>query len=167
MSPWSKGSLAAVACATLTVMGCAPAQFSFARIDPPNLNKHPAYSQVTVVSGPMKFVFVAGTVDRPLDYAPGSNRCEHEDWADQYRGHMQKIEESLKAVGATWDDVVFIRRFTVDVKKYLATVYDPRNAIPKQWKNRPPPSTLIGVTALSEPCQLMETDVLAVIHDKR
>jgi hypothetical protein len=61
----------------------------------------------------------------------------------------------------------FVRRFTVDVKKYLATVYDPANAIPKQWKIRPPPSTLIGVTALSEPCQLMETDVFAVVHDKR
>jgi hypothetical protein len=37
---------------------------------------------------------------------------------------MQKIEESLKAAGTTWDDIVFIRRFTVDVKKYLATAYD-------------------------------------------
>jgi enamine deaminase RidA (YjgF/YER057c/UK114 family) len=167
MSSWSKGGLAAVACTLLiAVAGPAPAQeFRFERMDPPNLNKHPAYSQVTVVSGPMKLVFVAGTVDRPLDYTPGSNRCEHDDWAGQYRGHMQKIEESLKAAGARWEDVVFIRRFTVDMKKYLATVYDP--SIPQHWKDRPPPSTLIEVTALSEPCQLMETDVFAVVPDKR
>jgi hypothetical protein len=77
---------------------------------------------------------------------------------------MHKIEESLKVAGATWDDVVFIRRFTVDMNKYLATVYDP--SIPHHWKGRPPPSTLIEVSALSEPCQLMETDVFAVVHDK-
>jgi enamine deaminase RidA (YjgF/YER057c/UK114 family) len=164
---WWEGGLVAVACAVLLAAARpAPAQeFRFERLDPPNLNKHLAYSQVTAVSGPMKFVFVAGTVDRPLDYTPGSNRCEHDDWAGQYRSHMQKLEESLKAAGATWDDVVFIRRFTVDMKRYLATVYDP--SIPRHWKGRPPPSTLIEVTALSEPCQLMETDVFAVVHDKR
>jgi hypothetical protein len=37
----------------------------------------------------------------------------------------------------------------------------------ERWKNRPSPSTLLKVTALSEPRQLMETDVFAIIHDKR
>jgi hypothetical protein len=60
--------------------GYTPTQeFRFERMDPPNLNKHPAYSQDTTVSG---------TVDRPLDYKPGSNRCEHGDWAGQYRSHI-------------------------------------------------------------------------------
>jgi hypothetical protein len=68
-----------------TTPDLAPAQeFRLEPMDPQNLSKHPAYSQVTVVSRPMRFVFVAGTVDRPLDYTPGSNRCEHNDWAGQY-----------------------------------------------------------------------------------
>jgi hypothetical protein len=51
------------------------------------------------------------------------------------------------------------------MQKYLATVYDV--SIPQHWKDRPPPSLLIEVTALSKPCQLTETDVFTVVPDKR
>jgi hypothetical protein len=61
--------------------------------------------------------------------------------------------------------VVFICCFSVDMQKYLATVYD--LSIPQHWKERPPPSLLIEVTVLSKPCQLMETDVFTVVPDKR
>jgi enamine deaminase RidA (YjgF/YER057c/UK114 family) len=138
------------------------------RIDPPTLNVHPAYSQVTVVTGPHKLIFVAGQLDRPIDYRPGSNRCRNQDWAGQYRGMNDNVELALKAAGATWNDVVFIRRFVVDMQKYIATIRDPQNPIPDYWKGQKrPPSTLIEVKALSEPCQLMETDVIAVVPDKR
>jgi enamine deaminase RidA (YjgF/YER057c/UK114 family) len=143
-------------------------EFKLERMDPPTINTHPAYSQVTVVSGPQKLIFVAGQIDRPIDYTPGSNRCRHEDWAGQYRGMNENVELALKAAGATWNDVVFIRRFVVDMKKYLATIRDPQNPIPDYWKGeKRPPSTLIEIKALSEPCQLMETDVIAVVPDKR
>ena len=51
------------------------------------------------------------------------------------------------------------------MQEYLATVYDV--SIPQHWKDRPLPSLLIEVTALSESCQLTETDVFAVVPDKR
>jgi hypothetical protein len=60
---------------------------------------------------------------------------------------------------------VFICRLSVDMQKYLATVYGV--SIPQYWKDRPPPSLLIEVTALSKPCQLTETDVFTVVPDKR
>jgi enamine deaminase RidA (YjgF/YER057c/UK114 family) len=143
-------------------------EYKMERIDPPTINTHPAYSQVTVVTGPHKLIFVAGQIDRPIDYKPGSNRCRHDDWAGQYRGMNENVELALKAAGATWTDVVFIRRFVVDMKKYLAAIRDPQNPIPDYWKGeKRPPSTLIEVKALSEPCQLMETDVMAVVPDKR
>lgn len=143
-------------------------EFKMERIDPPAINTHPAYSQVTTVTGPQKLIFVAGQVDRPVDYKPGSNRCRHEDWAGQYRGTNENLELALKAAGASWTDVVFIRRFVVDMKKYLAAIRDPNNPIIDYWKGeKRPPSTLIEVKALSEPCQLMETDVIAVVPDKR
>ena len=54
--------------------------FAFERINPETLNHHPAYSQVTTVNtGGAKFVYVAGQVDRPIDYTPGSNRCRSDD----------------------------------------------------------------------------------------
>jgi enamine deaminase RidA (YjgF/YER057c/UK114 family) len=164
--------LSGFATAALVLMSTAAmaqtSEFKMERMDPPTINTHPAYSQVTVVSGPHKLVFVAGQIDRPIDYTPGSNRCRHEDWAGQYRGMNENVELALKAAGATWNDVVFIRRFVVDMKKYLAAIRDPQNPIPDYWKGQKrPPSTLIEVKALSEPCQLMETDVIAVVPDKR
>jgi enamine deaminase RidA (YjgF/YER057c/UK114 family) len=172
-SPENGRHLRRLMMAAVVLMGTGAAmaqtsEFKMERMDPPTINTHPAYSQVTVVSGPHKLIFVAGQIDRPIDYTPGSNRCRHEDWAGQYRGMNENVELALKAAGATWNDVVFIRRFVVDMKKYLATIRDPQNPIPDYWKGQKrPPSTLIEVKALSEPCQLMETDVIAVVPDKR
>jgi enamine deaminase RidA (YjgF/YER057c/UK114 family) len=166
-----RSCLLATAAFMLVTTGAALAQsneFKMERIDPTTINTHPAYSQVTVVTGPSKLIFVAGQIDRPIDYKPGSNRCRHEDWAGQYRGMNENLELALKAAGASWTDVVFIRRFVVDMKKYLAAIRDPNNPIPDYWKGQKrPPSTLIEVKALSEPCRLMETDVIAVVPDKR
>ena len=132
------------------------------RINPPTLNEHPVYAQVTTVSGDMKLVFVAGQVDRPLGYSPRSNECAHSDWRGQFIGMMDNVTKGLEAGGATWDDVVFIRKFTVDMQKYLAL-----SDVPQYWKTgQAPSSTLVQVVALSEPCQLMEVDVTAVVSAK-
>ncbi len=137
-------------------------QVDLKRINPPTLNEHPVYAQVTTVSGDMKLVFVAGQVDRPLGYSPRSNECAHSDWRGQYIGMMDNVTKALEAGGATWDDVVFIRKFTVDMQKYLAL-----SDVPQYWSpGKAPSSTLVQVVALSEPCQLMEVDVTAVVSAK-
>ena len=135
-------------------------EFVFERINPETLNRHPAYSQVTTITGETKFIYVAGQTDRGLDYTPGSNACQHDDWRGQIIGVNENVEKGLQAAGANWDDVVFIRRFVLDMTAYRAVV----NAIPSVWENRdPPPSTLIEVGALSEPCQLLEVEVFAAV----
>ncbi len=135
-------------------------EFVFERINPETLNRHPAYSQVTTISGETKLIYVAGQTDRGLDYTRGSNACQHDDWRGQIIGVNENVERGLQAAGATWDDVVFIRRFVLDMTAYRAVV----NAIPSVWENRDPaPSTLIEVGALSEPCQLLEVDVFAAV----
>lgn len=129
------------------------------RIDPPTLNKHPKYAQLTTVSGDMKFVFVAGQIDRPLGYKPRSNECAHSDWRGQYIGMMDNVTKALEAGGASWDDVVMIRKFTTNMKQFLAL-----SDVPDYWDpDNAPSSTLVEVVALSEPCQLMEVDVIAVV----
>ncbi len=139
-------------------------EFVFERINPETLNRHPAYSQVTTITGETKFIYVAGQTDRGLDYTPGSNACQHDDWRGQIIGVNENVERGLQAAGATWDDVVFIRRFVLDMAAYRAVLFDGDNAIPSVWENRdPPPSTLIEVGALSEPCQLLEVDVFAAV----
>ena len=138
----------------------------FRRIDPPTLNRHPFYSQVTVVQGDAKHIYVAGQTDRAVDYKFGDNACRHDDWRGQYIGVHENVGKALAAAGATWDDVVFIRRFVTDMKGFRSVMGDKENPPPKLWKNRrPPPSTLIQVVALSEPCQLLEVDVFAVVAE--
>ena len=149
--------------ALLTLVACEfddDTEFVFESINPETLNRHPAYSQVTTITGETKFIYVAGQTDRGLDYTPGSNACQHDDWRGQIIGVNENVEKGLQAAGATWDDVVFIRRFVLDMTAYRAVV----NAIPSVWENQdPPPSTLIEVGALSEPCQLLEVDVFAAV----
>ena len=79
-------------------------------------------------------------------------------------GVNENVERGLHAAGANWDDVVFIRRFVLDMAAYRAVVFDRDNAIPGVWEDRdPPPSTLIEVGALSELGQLLEVDVFAAV----
>ena len=147
----------------LAISSCSPNRgVELSRIDPPTLNKHPKYAQLTTVSGDMRFVFVAGQVDRPLGYTPRSNECAHSDWRSQYIGMMYSVTRALEAGGATWDDVVFIRKFTTDMQQFLALA-----EVPDYWDpGKAPSSTLVEVVQLSEPCQLMEVDVIAVVTAK-
>lgn len=153
--------------ALLTLAACESdddEEFVFERINPETLNRHPAYSQVTTITGETKFIYVAGQTDRGLEYTPGSNACQHDDWRGQMIGVNENVERGLHAAGANWDDVVFIRRFVLDMAAYRAVLFDRDNAIPGVWEDRdPPPSTLIKVGALSEPCQLLEVDVFAAV----
>lgn len=139
-------------------------EFSFERINPESLNEHPFYSQVTTVSGDAKFVYVAGQTDRAVNYRIGSNECRHADWRGQVIGVTENVELALSAAGAGWDDVVFIRRFVLDMAAYRSALTATDDPLPVVWQDRaPPPSTLIEVGALSEPCQLLEVDVFAVV----
>jgi 2-iminobutanoate/2-iminopropanoate deaminase len=151
--------------AALVVSSCASVTgVDLERVNPPTLNKHPVYAQLTTVSGAMKFVFVAGQVDRPLGYEPRSNECAHSDWRSQYIGTMDNVTKALEAGGATWSDVVFIRKFTTDMDEYLALS---KLDLPDYWRpGEAPSSTLVEVVKLSEPCQLIEIDVIAVVAER-
>jgi len=138
--------------------------FSFERIEPESLNKHPYYTQVTTVSGEATFIYVAGQTDRAIDYTVGSNECRHDDWRGQIMGVRENVGKALEAAGANWDDVVFTRLFVVDMAEYLKVLVNRETPLPSLWKSRrPPPGTLIEINKLSEPCQLLEIDVFAAV----
>lgn len=126
-------------------------------IHPPELYKHPHYSRVITVTGPNKLIFIAGQTASDDNYKamfPGDMRA-------QYHRVMEALTIQLKAAGATWDDVVFRRLFVLNMQDFLKIQTDPTMKFP--WHpDRPPPSTLIEVTALSNPDFLIEIDVLAV-----
>ena len=136
------------------------------RINPPTLYESPVYTQVTTVSAGMKLVVVAGQTGRAL-HSEGSNAeeysdpCPHPDMRGQYIVTMENVGKALAAGGATWDDVIRIRKFTTDMDAFLEASHD----MPVYWSpDKPPTSTLIEVSGLADPCFLVEIDVTAVVE---
>ena len=127
-------------------------------IDPEGLYKHPAFSSIVSVKDPGTWHFFAGRCSVDENY-----ECVGVgDYLTQYRKVMEILDYELTSVGASWDDVVFRRVFTLDVDAFLeASATDP--VIQGYWNpDAMPPSTLIGVTRLSNPDFLIEIDLMAV-----
>jgi enamine deaminase RidA (YjgF/YER057c/UK114 family) len=126
-------------------------------INPPELYKHPAYSRVVTVKGPCKFIFIAGQTPSDDKYQPVAKG----DYKKQYERVIEGLTIQLKAAGATWDDVVVRRVFTLDVdalQKALREAKRPENS------EHPPTSTMVGVTRLSHPDFLVEIDLIAITN---
>jgi len=114
-------------------------------INPEGVFPHPAYTGVATVTDPTKFHFLAGRT--PAD--PKTYEVVHKgDFAAQYRWVMKQLD---------------IRRiFTLDVDAFMACHLDD-DEISSYWEEgKVPPSTLIGVTRLSDPDFLIEVDLLAI-----
>jgi enamine deaminase RidA (YjgF/YER057c/UK114 family) len=129
-------------------------------INPPGLFKHPNYTRVLTVEKPSKLIFIAGQTPADENYQP----VRPGDVRAQYVAVLEGLTLQLKAAGATWDDVVFRRMYVVGVPEFMKALND--KTLPVPWDpSRPSPSTLIGVTALSNPGFLVEVEIVAVVED--
>lgn len=128
-------------------------------INPPELMKHPSYSRVITVKGPSKFIFIAGQTPSDEKYQP----VHPGDYKKQYEHIMDALTVQLKAAGASWNDVVVRRVFTLDVDALIKALRDPTT---RKYENAEamPTSTMIGVTRLSNPGFLIEIDLIAVTN---
>ena len=128
------------------------------RINPPGLYKHPAYTRVITSRGGM-IIFMAGQTPSDMNY-----KCVHPgDYKAQYIAVMDGIKTGLEAAGATLDNVVHRRAFVLDMDKYLAVTRDPEMAARYWNRDKLPASTLIQVSRLSDPCFLIEIEIVAVV----
>jgi enamine deaminase RidA (YjgF/YER057c/UK114 family) len=126
-------------------------------LNPPGLFHHPAFTRVVSVDGARKTIYFAGQTSTDEDNAVVGKG----DYVAQYRQIMRNLTLALDAAGASWDDVVFKRQYTLDIEQYRAASNDPGN--PRYWDpERPPPSTLLGVTSLASPDFLIEIEIVAV-----
>jgi enamine deaminase RidA (YjgF/YER057c/UK114 family) len=130
-------------------------------INPPGLSKSWYYTRILSVSKPSKLIYIAGQV--PSD--ENSRPVHVGDIKAQFIAVLASLTVQLKAAGATWDDVVFRRVYALDVPAFVELcVRD--ETFPVPWnRERPSPSTLIGVTALANPDFLIELEIAAVIAD--
>jgi enamine deaminase RidA (YjgF/YER057c/UK114 family) len=126
--------------------------------NPKGVFRHPGFTRVVTVEGPMRFIFVAGQTPSDENYrcvAPG-------DLKGQYLQVMQNLEIQLKAAGAGWGDVVYRRSFVLDMDEYLRIRKDP--FLPAYWNaDNMPGSTTVQVSRLSDPQFLVEIDLLAAV----
>ncbi len=126
-------------------------------INPPELFKHPSYTSIITVAGPSKLIFIAGQTPSDEKYRPVAIG----DMRGQYLRVMEALTIQLRAAGATWDDVVYRRLFVLDMDAFIKVQTDATMTYP--WHpDRPPPSTLVSVTRLSNPDFLIEIDLMAV-----
>ncbi|MER5494901.1 RidA family protein [Streptomyces sp. NPDC002490] len=131
------------------------------RITVPSLFAPPAYAHASVVEAGTRLAFLAGSV--PLDasgelVAPG-------DPVGQTEQMIANLAEQAGAVGAGLEDVVYTDVYVVtDSPEVIATVWDVVRA--SGLSRGPHSSTIMGVTCLGYPGQLVEiTATVAVPRD--
>jgi enamine deaminase RidA (YjgF/YER057c/UK114 family) len=128
-------------------------------INPPELNPAAGFSHVAVAGGG-RAVYVSGQVS--VD-ATGQVVGKG-DFRAQVERTFQNLGTALTAAGATFDHVVKVTYFVVDLKpEHVPVVREVRakhlNAA------RPPASSLVGVAALVVPDWLIEIELIAVVPD--
>lgn len=126
--------------------------------NPAGVFRHPGFTRIVTVEGPMRFIFVAGQTASDENYrcvAPGDLKA-------QYLKTMENLEIQLRAAGATWGDVLYRRTYVLDMDEYLRVRKDP--SIPAYWNaDNMPGSTSVAVSRLSDPQFLIEVDLLAAV----
>jgi reactive intermediate/imine deaminase len=117
------------------------------------------YSHVVTVPPGGRLVFCAGAV--ALD-AEGKVVAEG-DIVGQTRQVMENLRMALAAAGATFDDVVKVTNFVLDVNDW-------RQVLPvraEYLKEPYPASSFVEVSALMVPELLIEIEAVAVVFDQK
>ena len=147
--------------ATLVFVGCAPlfAQTEF--INPKGLAAPHGYTHV-VATKPGKMVFIAGQVAMDAQ----GQLVGKDDLRAQAKQVFENLKTALSASGATFEDVVKINWY---VKGYtpqnLSTLREVRDGYVN--KDKPPASTLVGVSSLFQDDYMLEVEAIAVVPEKR
>jgi enamine deaminase RidA (YjgF/YER057c/UK114 family) len=126
--------------------------------NPETIAKPPGYTHVVEVNGPGRTVYFAGQlgVDKSGKMA-GSVR-------EQIELAFANLKASLASVGASFEHVVKINNYIVDIGTNIA----PFREIRDKYVNTaaPPASTTIGVPELARPGALFEIEAIAILPPK-
>lgn len=119
-------------------------------INPAELHPAPGFSHITVAdAGPV--AYISGQVA----LAPDFSVIGGDDLGAQTEAAMRNLEIALRAIDATWDDVVRRTIYTLHPTRYEVITA----AIEKvQGHQRHPSQTILGVTGLAVPGLLIEIE---------
>ena len=128
-------------------------------INPDTLNKNPAFTNVVVVSGSTKTVYIGGQ-DSVDSSGAIVGRGDFQAQAEQV---LKNIQAALAAAGAELHHLIKWNIFVVQGQDLRAGLAVFRRA----WGNRPNPPAIsvLFVSALAHPDFLLEMDAIAVVPD--
>ncbi|HHX45124.1 MAG TPA: RidA family protein [Chloroflexi bacterium] len=128
-------------------------------LSPDTLHQNPAYSNVVVVTGPAKTVYVGGQ-----DAVDASGAIIGKgDLGVQTEQILRNIEAALAAAGARLEHVIKWNLFVVQGQ----SLREGFAAFQRVWGNRPnrPIITMAFVAGLAHPDFLVEMDAIAVVPE--
>lgn len=129
-------------------------------INPSTMPPTRGYTHVVETTGPNRTVYIAGqlgmTPDGKFAGAPGDFRAQ----AVQC---FENLKAALAAVGGTFDHVVKITNYFVDMA-HLQTFFEVRDRYVNT--KAPPASTAIQISKLARDGALFEIDAIAVLPPK-
>ncbi|CAG0948990.1 aminoacrylate peracid reductase [Anaerolineae bacterium] len=137
-----------------------PTETYVRHLNPDGLSKNRAFSQVIVVSGSTKTVYVGGQ-----DAMDGSgNIVGKGDIKKQAEQVLQNLQIALSAADAKIEHIVKWNVYIVQGQSLQAGF----EAFQKAWGMRPNPPTIavLFVAALANPDFLIEMDAIAVVPDR-
>ena len=124
-------------------------------VQPEAIYKTAAYTHVVEVVGPGRLIYTSGEQGRdrngdlPVDIKAQSIQL------------LENIKAALAAVGATFDNVIKVNVYMLDLRKHQPIWSE----VKQQYvnKNAPPASTTVQVSALTREGALLEVEVVAAL----
>ena len=125
---------------------------------PDTMQKPPGYSHVVEVTGPGRTVYFAGQLGIDKSGKMGATAREQTEIA------FENVKLALASVGATFENVVKLNNYIVDIATNIAHYREVRD----KYVNTaaPPASTTIGVPTLARPGAIIEVEAIAVLPPK-
>jgi enamine deaminase RidA (YjgF/YER057c/UK114 family) len=123
--------------------------------NPAGIAKPGGYTHVVEAIGPGRIVYIAGQLGLKPDGAIAG------DFRAQVTQAFENLKTALAAVGATFNDVVKLNNYLVDIKTNLPIYREVRDKYVNT--SQPPASTTIGVPALARPDALFEAEAVVLL----
>jgi enamine deaminase RidA (YjgF/YER057c/UK114 family) len=124
-------------------------------MNPDAIAKPGGYTHVIEVTGPARIVYIAGQLGlKPDGKIAGDFRA-------QALQAFENLKAALAAVGGSFDDVVKLNNYLVDIKSHLGIYREVRDKYVNT--KSPPASTTVGVPALARDDALYEVEAIVML----
>jgi len=136
------------------ILAASPMTSNIRFLNPDAIPKPGGYTHVVEVTGPGRIVYIAGQLGFGRDGNVGDFRA-------QAVQAFENLKAALASVGATFDHVVKLNNYLVDIRKNLPVYREVRDKYVNTAS--PPASTTIGIPALAREDALYEVEAVVML----